>query len=190
MVDWSSPSQLAKDSDSFSKLVCALFGVYVWEIFQTSSFEWSLLTGRRKFSWPLVRHIILPRSLTMFMLLSLEIAIWERQLKIAIPLMILCLAHWALLWRGMFVVNASYSPTSSSCVVTSTDHVFLNITFFMTMGFDLIILLFTMLALIPLRRDSGLWNLLFQDGLVYFIIAFFCNALPAIFNVIDLNGVH
>ncbi|KAI0952431.1 hypothetical protein AcV7_008238 [Taiwanofungus camphoratus] len=118
------------------------------------------------------------------------IAIWERQLKIAIPLMILCLAHWALLWRGMFVVNASYSPTSSSCVVTSTDHVFLNITFFMTMGFDLIILLFTMLALIPLRRDSGLWNLLFQDGLVYFIIAFFCNALPAIFNVIDLNGVH
>lgn len=48
------------------------------------------------------------------------------------------------------------------------------------MGFDLIILLFTMLALIPLRRDSGLWNLLFQDGLVYFIIAFFCNALPAV----------
>ncbi|THH33706.1 hypothetical protein EUX98_g396 [Antrodiella citrinella] len=58
------------------------------------------------------------------------IALWERQLKIVIPLGILCLTHWAILWRGMFIVEAAYDDTVKSCVVTSTNHVFLNISFF------------------------------------------------------------
>lgn len=35
----------------------ALFGLYVWEIFQTSGFEWSLITRTRKFTWPLVSDV-------------------------------------------------------------------------------------------------------------------------------------
>ncbi len=40
--------------DVFAKLVFVLFGVYVWELFTTCDFEWSLLSGRRRFRWPLV----------------------------------------------------------------------------------------------------------------------------------------
>ena len=51
-------------------------------------------------------------------------------MKIIIPLGICCLAHWAILWRGMFIVHAVYDDTLQSCVVTTTNHVFLNISFF------------------------------------------------------------
>jgi hypothetical protein len=71
MVDWSDPKEIEKDSgelfgtfrrscvycwnlDVFLKLIFALFGVYTWELFMTWDFEWSLLSGRRKFRWPLV----------------------------------------------------------------------------------------------------------------------------------------
>jgi len=43
------------DLDAFLKLTYALFGVYVWELFMTCDFEWSLITRRRRFRWPLVR---------------------------------------------------------------------------------------------------------------------------------------
>jgi len=71
MVRWSNTEEIAKDGgehaktflhevpmikfiDVFAKLVFVLFGVYVWELFTTCDFEWSLLSGRRRFRWPLV----------------------------------------------------------------------------------------------------------------------------------------
>lgn len=75
------------------------------------------------------------------------------------------------------------------------------------MGFDLIILIITAIAL--LARHSArtdLWKLLFQDGLVYFILSFSTNCIPAVrfhlrylflplnsrirqvLNVLDLNS--
>jgi hypothetical protein len=49
------------------------------------------------------------------------------------------------------------------------------------MGFDFTILAFTAVAL--LGRPSvktGLWRMLFQDGLVYFLISFTMNCIPAV----------
>lgn len=48
--------------DVFLKLVYALFGVYVWELFVTCDFEWSLLTRQRIFRWPLVRRRLITRA--------------------------------------------------------------------------------------------------------------------------------
>lgn len=48
------------------------------------------------------------------------------------------------------------------------------------MGFDFIVLCFTIAALLRQKSHSGLWKLLFQDGLVYFCVTFLCNALPAV----------
>ncbi|KZT12960.1 uncharacterized protein LAESUDRAFT_639262 [Laetiporus sulphureus 93-53] len=225
MVSWSSPSVILRDDDVYGNLVFTLFGLYVWEVFQTSGFEWSLITRQRKFTWPLVivfflcrycllfalcglimslsiRHLISCQALYTFnswsgnmailcastSLMLRTIALWERKKKIVLPLGILCLAHWALLWRGMFVLKADYDPTQGACILTWSNHVFLNVSFFMTMGFDLAILLLTLAALIPHKSRSDLWTLLFRDGLVYFVIAFCFNALPAILNVMDLNG--
>ena len=39
----------------FLKLIFSLFGVYIWELFTTCDFEYSLLSKRRAFRWPLVR---------------------------------------------------------------------------------------------------------------------------------------
>lgn len=76
MVHWRDPMEIARDSgiwwfsisksilltfrsDVFLKLIYALFGVYVWELFITCDFEWTLITRRRKFHWPLVCFIML-----------------------------------------------------------------------------------------------------------------------------------
>ena len=49
------------------------------------------------------------------------------------------------------------------------------------MGFDLIILLFTMFALMGKHSArTDLWKLLFTDGLVYFVVTFTTNSLPAV----------
>ena len=75
------------------------------------------------------------------------------------------------------------------------------------MGFDFTILVFTAVALLgrPSAKTS-LWRMLFQDGLVYFLISFTMNCIPAVspllffseirdtliphsqvFNILDLN---
>ncbi|KZT72626.1 hypothetical protein DAEQUDRAFT_663805, partial [Daedalea quercina L-15889] len=205
----------------YGKLVFALFGVYVWELFQTSGFEWSLITRSRKFTWPLVifffqcRYCILLALIGIIISMTVRnpalytfnswagnmailgastslmlrtIAIWERKLKVVVPLCLLCLAHWGLLWRGMFLLNVQWSTTEQTCVLQSSNHIFLNVTFFMTMGFDLTILTFTLTKLVRHKARSDLWSLLFTDGLVYFITAFCFNALPAVRSLHHLHA--
>jgi len=38
----------------FEKLLFVLFGIYLWELTIQMTFEWSFITGRRSFHWPLV----------------------------------------------------------------------------------------------------------------------------------------
>jgi hypothetical protein len=51
------------------------------------------------------------------------------------------------------------------------------------MGFDFVILAFTTIALMRHSRRTDLWRLLFQDGLVYFLVSFSTNAIPAVRNL-------
>ncbi|KIP12849.1 hypothetical protein PHLGIDRAFT_42886, partial [Phlebiopsis gigantea 11061_1 CR5-6] len=208
----------------FTKLIFCLFGVYVWEIFQTSGFEWSLITRSRRFSWPLVLIFFLCRYCMLLALIGLIVALndtspincaalytfnsitgnlailcasgslmirtaalWNKKRPILVALGVLAIAQWAILWRGMFVVETIFSPEAKGCVILKTNHVFMNISFFTTMGVDLVVLILTVVALGQKKIHSHLWKLLFQDGLVYFCITFLCNAVPAILNVLDLN---
>ncbi|RXW25156.1 hypothetical protein EST38_g681 [Candolleomyces aberdarensis] len=116
------------------------------------------------------------------------IALWDRKKVIVGFLGLLCLGHWVLLYRTMFVVEAKWDEELKVCVVRQTNSSLLKVTFLFTMGFDFTILVFTAVAL--LGRPSvktGLWRLLFQDGLVYFLISFTMNCIPAVFNILDLN---
>ncbi|PPQ72531.1 hypothetical protein CVT24_004837 [Panaeolus cyanescens] len=58
------------------------------------------------------------------------IALWERRRSVVIVLGVLCVAHWALLYRTMFIVLAKWDDTANSCVVTQTSPSWLNTTFF------------------------------------------------------------
>lgn len=61
---------------------------------------------------------------------SASIAVWERKLPVVIPLLVLCLAHWALLYRGMFLITAQYNSSGQACVVTAAKRIFLSTTYF------------------------------------------------------------
>ncbi|KAF5369827.1 hypothetical protein D9758_001254 [Tetrapyrgos nigripes] len=116
------------------------------------------------------------------------IALWERKRNVVIPLGVLCIAFWAILYRTMFIVHAEWEEESQTCVVVSSSPSLLNVTFFFTMAFDFIILAYTFVALTAkhtIRTD--LWKLLFRDGLIYFLATFSANCIPAVLNVLNLN---
>ncbi|EKM59793.1 uncharacterized protein PHACADRAFT_206017 [Phanerochaete carnosa HHB-10118-sp] len=121
------------------------------------------------------------------LLMIRTVALWNKNRLVILLLATLGCVHWAILWRGMFILEATYSPEAKGCTITSTDHVFLNISFLMTMGVNFVILLLTAAALARQRLRSHLWKLLFQDGLVNFCVTFVCNATPAILNIFNLN---
>ena len=58
------------------------------------------------------------------------------------------------------------------------------------MSFDLIVLVLTTIALMKSPNRSSLWQLLFGQGLIYFLVAFIFNTIPAIFLVLNLNSTY
>lgn len=74
MVNWSDPAEIARDADAFNKMIFALFGLYFWEICTTFLFDWSIITGRRPFKWPLIFYFLTRYSL-FWALLGLMITI-------------------------------------------------------------------------------------------------------------------
>ncbi|THV03309.1 hypothetical protein K435DRAFT_292897 [Dendrothele bispora CBS 962.96] len=225
MVNWSDPEEIRRDSVAFERLIFVVLGVVMMEIASTWGFELSLITGRRKFRWPLViffffsRYCIVSAIIGLIISLTVKrpincgalyifnswsgnmtllcsstslmlrtIALWERKLNVVLPLGILCLGFWGILYRTMFIVRAQWDDTTRSCIVVSTSPSLLNVTFFFTMGFDFVILLYTFVALTAkhtIRTD--LWKLLFRDGLIYFLVTFSANCIPAVLNVLNLN---
>ncbi|KAJ6510002.1 hypothetical protein C8R47DRAFT_1173745 [Mycena vitilis] len=197
VVNWADPGEILKDSDAFAKIIFVLFGVQIWELFTTFSFECSLVTGRRRFRWPLVHRIISLSEISHPALFTFNswtgnmsilcastslmlrtIALWERKRSVVAPLVLLSCAHWILLYRTMFVVRAVWDDELSMCVVASTNPSLLNVTFFFSTAFRL-------MARHSARTD--LWKLLFTDGLVYFVVTFSMNCIPAVLNLLNLN---
>ncbi|KAJ8086373.1 hypothetical protein PM082_005196 [Marasmius tenuissimus] len=118
------------------------------------------------------------------------IALWERRLIVVVPLGILCLGHWGILHRTMFMLRVQWDDNARGCVVTYTNHTLNNLTFCYTMGFDFVILVYTTIALTTRHNvRTDLWKLLFQDGLVYFLVTFTANCFPTVFNVLNLSTI-
>lgn len=75
----------------------------------------------------LISYII---SHTHLILSPLRIALWERRLIIMVPLGVLSLAQWTLLYFTMFIVHADWDDQAKVCVVTQANPSLLNVTFF------------------------------------------------------------
>jgi hypothetical protein len=56
------------------------------------------------------------------------------------------------------------------------------------MSFDLIVLVLTTIGLVMSPTRSSLWQLLFQQGIIYFLVAFIASMTSAIFLVLNLNS--
>ncbi|KAF9225732.1 hypothetical protein BS17DRAFT_699505 [Gyrodon lividus] len=74
MPNWQSPSELTTDSLVFVKLMHALTGLYAWEFIVSLDFDWAVLTGKKKFRWPLAFYFA-GRYLLLFAMIGILISL-------------------------------------------------------------------------------------------------------------------
>lgn len=61
-----------------------------------------------------------------------RIAIWERRLAIVVPLLVLCLGHWGVLYHGIIIVRAQWNDAAHACIVNQSNSAILKFTFFVS----------------------------------------------------------
>jgi len=116
------------------------------------------------------------------------IAVWSQRWYIVIPLVGVILGHWSLLLHGV-LLKAVWVP-GQGCMITSTDNHLLAITFIYSMVFDFTVLSLTAFKLLfGSSNSSRLVTLIFNDGLIYFAIAFLANLIATVFMLLNLNPV-
>ncbi|KAI0918715.1 hypothetical protein AcV5_002633 [Taiwanofungus camphoratus] len=117
-------------------------------------------------------------------------AVWSQSWYIVIPLVLVILGHWSLLLHGI-LLKAAWIP-GEGCQITETSNTILAATFIYSMMFDFTVLMLTAWKLaFPAHRgdQSRIVQLIFGDGLIFFIIAFLANMLATIFMLLNLNPV-
>lgn len=151
-------------------------------------------------------------------------AIWSQNKWIIVPLIMLILGHWSLILQGAqiasglrhiveLVIGAHLFTTwipGQGCVITNTKTNVLIAQFIYSMVLDFIVLLLSAWKLLlPRTYSSRLVNVLFRDGLAFFMVAyvscselsvselifslrvyrFLGNLLVVVFELLDLNPV-
>jgi hypothetical protein len=112
-------------------------------------------------------------------------AVWGQKWYIVAGLVAISLGHWSLLLHGI-LLTAVWVP-AEGCVITSTDSKLLSATFIYSMSFDFIVLLLTASRLVrPTGGKSQLVNMMFTDGLAYFIVAYVLKALVRSRKIVDV----
>lgn len=115
-------------------------------------------------------------------------ALWSEKMFIVIPLVIIILGHWSLILQGV-LLKAEWVP-GTGCVITKTNTTILAATFIYSMCFDLVVLVLSAIKLaFGEGQRSQLMDMLFRDGLVYFMIAFIANLLATIFMLLNLSSI-
>ncbi|TFK26090.1 hypothetical protein FA15DRAFT_667769 [Coprinopsis marcescibilis] len=116
------------------------------------------------------------------------IAVWSQAWYIWAPLVAIILGHWSLLLHGI-LLKATWVP-EVGCMITETNSTLLAVTFIYTMSFDFLVLCLTAYKLFnPASGRSRLVELIFNDGLIYFLVAFLANLVATVFMLLNLNPV-
>ncbi|KAH7912383.1 hypothetical protein BJ138DRAFT_801847 [Hygrophoropsis aurantiaca] len=116
------------------------------------------------------------------------IAVWSQNKYVVILLVLVILVHWSFLLHGILLKAAWID--GEGCAITYTNNQILAISFIYSMAFDFLVLCLTGWKLaFPANGRSKLINLIFGDGLIYFLIAFLANLLATIFMLLNLNAV-
>ncbi|EEB94724.1 hypothetical protein MPER_06416, partial [Moniliophthora perniciosa FA553] len=100
------------------------------------------------------------------------IALWRGYKYVIFSIIAMMLAHWGLVLRISVLISASWVD-GQGCVIVNNMAGLIRVTYGYTMGFDFAILCISAykLGTAPGKR-SELVQLLYYDGLIYFIIAF------------------
>ncbi|KAG9014887.1 hypothetical protein FRB94_009045 [Tulasnella sp. JGI-2019a] len=57
-INWNSPAELAKISSIYAAFVLVLAGVGTWDVLSTLAFDWSIVSGKRKWRWPMLLYFV------------------------------------------------------------------------------------------------------------------------------------
>jgi len=123
-------------------------------------------------------------------------ALWSLNRWIVGGLTIIILGHWSLILKGV-LVTAKWVP-GNGCVILDTDNTILAAIFIYSMCFDFIVLVLSAYQLFgvgfAVKGGSGIGKsrigqLLFGDGLIFFLIAFLANLIATVFMLLDLNPI-
>jgi len=116
------------------------------------------------------------------------IAIWKRKLYIVIPLVFLILCQWSLILHGQ-LLETVWVP-GQGCAIVKVNVLILACNFFWSMGLDFIVMALTGYRLWRTTAwPTGIFGILFQDGLIYFLSAFFANLVAGVFQVLNLSPI-
>jgi len=224
-INWSDPKEIVRDSEVFVKTLMFFLGLYIWEVFSTIGFDWSVISRQKEFKWPMgfyfwgkwslllsiiginvasnITSEVNCQALYTFnqfagntaigtastLLMFRTIAIWSKNIYIVVPLCILSMGQWGILLHGIVTVNSTWNEAAMTCMVNSAQPAWINAIYVYTMSFDLIVLILSTTGLLLSPGRSNLWQLLFKDGIVFFLIAFCANLFPAVFSLMNLNSV-
>lgn len=121
-------------------------------------------------------------------------AIWSQNKYIVGFLVLMTFGHWSLILQGV-QLRATWVD-SVGCVITQTNNTVLAATFIYSMCFDFIVLLLSTYKLIGVTcktikfvGQSRLVQMLFEDGLIFFMIAFLVNLCATTLILKNLNQV-
>ncbi|TFK73442.1 hypothetical protein BDN72DRAFT_734008, partial [Pluteus cervinus] len=122
------------------------------------------------------------------------IAVWSQNKWVAGGLILIILGHWSLILRG-FLVTADWVP-GVGCVIAATDNRILAAIFIYSMCFDFVVLMLNLWKLLGIGSNSGrsllkskIGQIIFEDGLIFFIIAFLINLIATVFMLLNLNPI-
>jgi len=120
-------------------------------------------------------------------------AVWSQNIYIVTFLVLLILGHWSLILQGI-LLKATWVD-GVGCVITETNNRILAATFIYSMCFDFSVLALNAYRLVGSNsRTTGLAGsriakMIFEDGLIFFIIAFLSNVVATVFMVRNLNQI-
>jgi len=149
------------------------------------------------------------------LLMLRTIAVWNRSPRIVIPLILASMGQWGLLIHGIVTIRSQWSDVERTCLVKTVSPKYMEAIFMYCklspqsslfpsrhMGqneilmsnagvlFDLAVLVLTTTGLYLSPARSSLWQLLFRQGIIYFVAAFVANMIPSIFLLLNLNCAY
>ncbi|KAJ3484655.1 hypothetical protein NLI96_g5497 [Meripilus lineatus] len=187
MVDWVSPEEIMFERQAFVKVIHVFAGVYFWEFLTSLDFEWSFVCGKKRFSWYMVPYFS-ARWIALGVMIAL-MAVWSMDRRCVVPLTLLMLGQWGVIIWAIHGAGASWIP-GEGCTRQSMSLTAQLATLLYSLGFDFIVMVLCAYKLVgPLRSHSRLMNLLFRDGLIYFVIVFLGTLPSAVLVALNLNPV-
>ncbi|KAF8652372.1 hypothetical protein AX16_004400 [Volvariella volvacea WC 439] len=122
-------------------------------------------------------------------------AVWSYNRWVIGGLTLIILGHWTLILKGV-LLKAEWVP-GQGCVIIETDTTVLAAIFIYSMCLDFIVLMLSAFKLLGLdSKDGGprlassvVGNMVFRDGLIFFLIAFLANMIATIFMLMNLNPI-